>query len=207
MARTRAATASASAATPSTQAADRPRGRKRAGAAVGDLKRGQVLGRGGEILSRARQTGYENPFELPEHLREKGWAYQWVRTSCHGKADPANVSSHMQNGYRPVQDAAVRDFYQTPQGTASIERDGLILMERPQELTDEAIAEGYEDAVSLKHTQDAAFGMRDLPDGFAAGRKSKNGKFDASRKVKRTLEQSPADLRPQLDLSTGDDDD
>ena len=170
-----------------------------------ELRAGQVLGRDGEVLSRRRSTGFSNPFDVPAHLREDGWDYQWVRTSCHGKPDPANMSDHHENGWRPVADAKTLAHYGVSDAK-HIERDGLVLCERRVELTEQALAEDRRNALELRRTQAEQFGARDLPDGFEDGRKSGDGRFDASKKVKRTLEGAPASLLPKREFDVDADD-
>jgi hypothetical protein len=171
---------------------------------TGTLKRGEVLGRDGEVLSRARSTGYRNDFDLPEHVREDGWDYQWVRQSCHGKPDPANVNAHMENGWRPAAGKRLTDHYRA--AGDHIERDGLILMERPQALTNEAIAEDRRNAVELKQAQAEQFGARKLPDGFDEGGIAGDGRFDARRKIRREIVGAPTALLPERQIAIGDDD-
>jgi hypothetical protein len=181
------------------------RGRKVDTAPRGQLRKGEVLGRDGEVLSRSRSTGFRNDFEVPSHLRQDGWDYQWVRNSCHGKPDPANVSAHLENGWRPVASKATMQHYGVADG-ATIERDGLILCERPMTLTQEALAEERRSAVELRQAQGEAFGKRKLPDGFDDGAVSSDGRFDARRKIRRTVEGAPSEFLPKRELAVGDDD-
>lgn len=170
-----------------------------------ELRSGQVLGRDGEVLSRRRSTGFRNEFDVPPHLQDEGYSYQWVRTSCHGKEDPANVSQHYENGWRPAASSGLMKHYNVI-GGKTIERDGLMLCERPQQLTNEALAEDRRNALELRNAQAEQFGARNLPDGFEDGRRSGDGRFDASKKVRRTVEGAPSSLLPERVLSVGDDD-
>jgi len=220
MAKTPIAPASVSAPTPPTQAADRaPRGRKprRDAADVADrairraktgrtLKRGEVLGLDGEVLSRSRSTGFRNEFEVPTHLIPQGFVAQWVRTSCHGKPDESNVTDHHENGWRPLATKAVLEHYCIGTGRSSVERDGLLLCCRPKALNDEALAEERRNAVELKQAQAEQFGARRLPQGFDDGSVSGDGRFDARRKIRRTVEGAPPSLLPERTIAVGDDD-
>ena len=187
------------------------KGKRNAGAKSGrkpmrePLRSGQVLSRDGEVLSRRRSTGALNPFDVPEHLKEDGWSYQWVRTACHGKPDPANMSDHYENGWRPVGDTAILKHYGVTDAK-HVERDGLMLCERRVELTNQALAEDRRNALELRNAQAEQFGARDLPAGFEDGRRSGDGRFDASKKVRRTVEGAPSSLLPKRELSVGDDD-
>lgn len=218
MAKTPTAPASVSAPTPPTPAAVKP---KRAArrinvnaaaeravqrATTGTLKRGEALGFDGEIVSRSRSTGFKNEFEVPAHLIPQGFVAQWVRNSCHGKPDPANVGDHMANGWRSNVPKSVLDHFRVPAGQDHVERDGLTLMMRPQQLNDEALADERRAAVELKQAQAEQFGARKLPSGFDDGAVSGDGRFDARRKIRRSVEGAPASLLPDRPLAVGDDD-
>lgn len=66
-----------------------------------------------------------------------GWSYEWKRKTVLGQEDPAYMVSLARKGWEPV--PASRHPHMMPEGYASaaIERKGLILMERPLELTEE----------------------------------------------------------------------
>lgn len=74
-----------------------------------------------------------NPNEVPE-----GWTYEWKRKYVLGQADPSYEVELARKGWDPV--PLSRHPHMMPVGTdmKTIERDGMILMERPKELTDEA---------------------------------------------------------------------
>lgn len=169
-----------------------------------ELRSGQVLSLDGEVLERRRSTGFVNPFDVPPHLIPKGFNPQWVRISCNGKPDPANYSDHYANGWRPFATKEILEHYRA-EGHV-VERDGQQLMIRPNQLTEQALAEDRRNALELRRTQAEQFGARDLPDGFEDGRKSGDGRFDASKKVKRTLEGAPASLLPKREFDVDADD-
>jgi hypothetical protein len=182
----------------------KPRGIK-AQAKPGILKRGQALGLDGEVLSRSRSEGFRNEFDVPSTLIPEGFVAQWVRETCHGKPDEANVTAHMENGWRPTVTEGILKHYRMPAGTKHVKRDGLVLMLRPKALNDEALAEERQSAVELKQAQAEQFGVRKLPKGFDDGYVDETGKFDARRKLRRTVEGSPRDLMPERELAIGDD--
>jgi hypothetical protein len=74
-----------------------------------------------------------NPHEIPE-----GWTYEWKRKYVLGQADPSYEVELVRKGWEPV--PLSRHPHMMPAGMKmeTIERDGMILMERPKELTDEA---------------------------------------------------------------------
>lgn len=66
-----------------------------------------------------------------------GWTYEWKRKEVLGKEDHTYLTSLFRKGWEPV--PANRHPSMMPEGNyATIERKGMILMERPKELTDEA---------------------------------------------------------------------
>jgi hypothetical protein len=76
-----------------------------------------------------------DPYMVPE-----GWSYEWKRKTIYNQEDPSYQVRLADAGWTPV--PATRDARHKammPTGNyATIERDGMILMERPKELTDEA---------------------------------------------------------------------
>jgi len=71
--------------------------------------------------------------EIPD-----GWTYEWKRKTVLGQEDPAYQVQLARMGWEPV--PASRHPRYMPEGAkyASIERKGMVLMERPKELSDEA---------------------------------------------------------------------
>lgn len=78
---------------------------------------------------------YIDPNIIPD-----GWSYEWKRKSVHGLEDPAYQVNLASGGWTAVPvDRDARHRALMPQGNyATIERDGMMLMERPLELTEEA---------------------------------------------------------------------
>lgn len=134
------------------------------------LRSGEVLGRNGEILRRNRNYS-DDQFEIPSHLKENGWSYQWNRMSCRGQIDDKEISAMLDNGWRFVPPARFGGIF-AKSDAEYIERDGLVLMERPQSLTDMALAEGQAKAEAeyMKQFQKADTDMP-LPEGFKAERR------------------------------------
>lgn len=83
-------------------------------------------------LDEGTDEFFIDPRDIPP-----GWSYEWKRKTVLGQEDPAYMVSLARKGWEPV--PASRHPHMMPEGyvTASIERKGLILMERPLELTEE----------------------------------------------------------------------
>jgi hypothetical protein len=175
------------------------------------LRDGQVLGRDGEALARSRITGYHaSELDIPEHLRDPRYDLQWCRTSCFGRPDNANINLLKSQGWREVHPKNYPGVMPDMQHKHTIERDGLILMERPMQLTQEAVAEQHADALELRQVQTEQFGNRKLPRGFDEGYMARNrdgSSMDARRKVVRDRPTpSPRELRPAYDYAGPGDD-
>lgn len=169
-----------------------------------------VRGRSGEILTRGRVSGhgYVNEFDVPADVRDPDWDLYWARSSTHGKPDAANLNELYDNGWRPASPKNYGRIMPDMRGKESIERDGLILMERPMALTYEALDEQRRDALELRNIQAEAFGGRNLPKGFDQGHRTRDGKFDASKNIKRgRFEQSPREAQPAYEYAGPGDDD
>lgn len=79
-------------------------------------------------------------FYINHDLIPPGWTYEWKRKTVLGQEDPAYQVQLARTGWEPV--PASRHPSYMPEGSKSmtIERKGMILMERPLELTEEARA-------------------------------------------------------------------
>jgi len=76
-------------------------------------------------------------FRIDPNTIPEGWSYEWKRKTVYGQTDPAYEVELSRKGWEAV--PATRHPEMMPIGKyETIERDGLILMERPRELTDEA---------------------------------------------------------------------
>lgn len=172
------------------------------------LREGQVIGRNGEVLTRNRVSGdgYYNEFDIPMAYRDNDFDLQWARVSCHGKPDNANINELYDNGWRPASPKNYAKVMPDQASKATIERDGLMLMERPWILTQQALEEQRGLALELREIQGETFGKRKLPKGFTTGRKARDGNFNAAKMLNRTLEQSPREAKPSYVYATGDDD-
>lgn len=171
------------------------------------LRNGEAYGRNGEVLTRNRVSGdgYINEFDIPLAFRDNDFDLQWARVSCHGKADNANINELYDNGWRPASPKNYTKVMPDMKDKATIERDGLMLMERPYILTQQALEEQRSLALELREIQGETFGKRKLPKGFSQGRKARDGNFNAAKMLNRTLEQSPREAKPSYVYATGDD--
>ncbi len=133
----------------------------------------QARGRDGEVLTRKR-TMSSDIFQIPQSIIPQGWTYQWNPYEVLGKpfsaVEGSMALSMHENGWRPVP-AGRHPGRFMPQGTSPtshIVRDGLILEERPEELTNEAKREEAAKAGQLVKDQQEQLGLtQKLPTGFS----------------------------------------
>ena len=139
-----------------------------------------------------RRDAISDPFAIPEDLTEADWDRQWIRVSVHGWEDVDNQVGMQENGWRPI--SANRPGWEgrfmPPGYKGAIQKSGLMLMERPMSLTEEARAEERRVTKGQTETQRQSFGMA-LPAGFEAKATTvRVGKPEAT----------PSSLRPKHEL-------
>ena len=106
------------------------------------LRKGQYLGRNGEVLTRDPVRN-GNKYDFPEHLKEEGWSYQWIRHSVYNDVGSSEMSLMKRSGWREVDPKALKGYYSdiVQPGASHIEMEGLVLVERPEVMTLDAKAE------------------------------------------------------------------
>lgn len=121
-------------------------------------KRAEEIRKHNEGLSfNEEDRFFVHPASIPE-----GWAYEWKRKTLWGKEDPAHEVELARLGWEAV--PASRHPELMPKGDhATIERDGLILMERPKVLNDEAHASSLRKARAQVRAKEAQ--LSQTPDG------------------------------------------
>lgn len=89
---------------------------------------------------RTATTG-EDKFYFPVDQIPEGSSYEWKRHTVLGKEDPFYIASLREQGWEPVDPKNHPNLLPPGYAAQHIIKDGMILMERPTELTDEARAE------------------------------------------------------------------
>ena len=82
----------------------------------------------------------EDKFFIPLNVIPDGWSYEWKRHTLLGKEDPSYDVSVARKGWEAVPRTRHPEMMPSNHQGLTIERDGMILMERPKEITDEAKA-------------------------------------------------------------------
>lgn len=75
-------------------------------------------------------------FFIPPHLVPDGWTYEWKRNTILGQEDPAYQVALARKGWEAV-DASRHPEMMPIGSTGVVSRRGMVLMERPKEITDE----------------------------------------------------------------------
>lgn len=127
-----------------------------------------VRGRGGEMLTRKRTT-LSDEFHIPPEIVPENWTYQWNLLEVYGQPQVHNRIAMQEGGWRPVPCGRHPGRFM-PNGTppeSAIIRGGLILEERPEELTQEARNEELSKATGLMRDSQQGLGLtQKMPDGF-----------------------------------------
>ncbi len=123
--------------------------------------------RDGNPISRQRDNTIDQ-FDIPAHLKEDGWDYQWNVKSVLGEEKMAAQIRDAENGWRPVPSdrAGFQGRFMPPGYKGPIERDGLVLCERPMLLTEQARQEDRYNANAQRMQNRERFGLPSVPDGF-----------------------------------------
>lgn len=102
-------------------------------------------------------------FYIPKDIIPDGWTYEWKRRLLLGQEDPSYQVSLRRMGWDPVPAGRHPEMMPAKWQGETIERDGLILMERPTEIVDEARRIEYMKA--RKQVRDKEAQLSGAPDG------------------------------------------
>ena len=133
-----------------------------------------------EILENIGQADEgQDDFRTPK--APDGWTYEWKRNTLFNQEDPAYMTSLLRTGWEPV--PAKRHPEMMPIGAMkSIERKGMILMERPSTITDRARQIELQRARNQVRQKEAQ--LSSAPD----GQFDRSNKGDSLVKVRRSVE-------------------
>ena len=106
---------------------------------------------------RSRRGGAANPFEVPAHLKRRGWDYEWKTMTVMGQPVGASeVIAIQEGGWRPVKADDMKEICPPDHASRYIEREGQRLYTRPMHLTEEARAEDVDIARTVMRDKLAA---------------------------------------------------
>lgn len=114
-----------------------------------------------EVRTRTRKGGGTDRLHIPQSMIPDGIDLQWVTVAVLGQPAPQIRMSYEVNGWRPVNGQSFGGRFDgmfMPKGHAGeINVEGLVLMERPMELTIEARAEDSKAAREAVRAQERQF--------------------------------------------------
>lgn len=188
-------------------ASNRSSPRKTSRTAQRSMARGEFVGRNGEVLKRAANTGGDE-FTVPEHLKEAGWDYQWLTERIYNNADIVKRHNHQmyQNGWRPVlAQGRWNGVFGPVTDKGPIVVGDSALYERPLELTKEARKEDVKKARTQMSDRDQSLmgGKADLrgnmPGGFAMNPKYRGAGGDIRMAIDPALDAPSPSYQPADD--------
>ena len=157
--------------------------------------RATAIGRDGKIVSR-KLSGTVDKFDLRALgiSAPEGWTYEWKRKTLAGMEDVDHVNGLMENGWTSVPADRHVSSFNFKSRTGEIVRDGMMLMERPVELTQEARMEERMAARDQINAQNAQYRAR-LPGGMSGEHPG------VQQNVRTTYEPGSPDLRPSYQVA------
>lgn len=108
---------------------------------------------------------YIDPSDVPD-----GWEYEWKRRTVLGQEDPAYQVQTARAGWEPVPAGRHPAFMPMGGKHATIERKGMVLMERPKEISDAARATDLRNARNQVRQKEQQ--LNSAPDGQFGRQKS-----------------------------------
>ena len=123
---------------------------------------------------------------IPERDKPDGWTYEWKRQIVAGAEDPAYQVQLLRGGWEYVPASRHPEMMQGGYTGTQITRKGMVLMERPAEITAE---------VRMQEARKARLQVKVKEEQLSApppGQFERNNKSDSMIKVKKSV--SPVDI-------------
>lgn len=124
-------------------------------------------------------------FYIDPRIVPDGWSYEYRMFTVLGKEDPSYQVGLAQKGWEPVPAHRHPELMPVGYKGSTILRDGLMLMERPKEITDEAKAADYRRARDQVRAKEEQIG------GAPPGTFERNNKGIPLASVKKSYESIP----------------
>ena len=127
----------------------------------------EALGRNGQVLTRKR-TAHGDIFHIDQRIIPDDWDYQWNPYTVMGEVQVSSQIAMAENGWRPVPAERHPGIFMPEGHKGHVIRDGLILEERPMELTLEAREEERIKARNQQRDAKQTLGLTaKLPQGYS----------------------------------------
>jgi hypothetical protein len=101
----------------------------------------EVLSRSGRVVSRASAQSGIDQFHIPAGVIPPGWSWEWKNETVLGEPNAAYQAELAQVGWEPVMAESYPGVFMPIDYKGAIRKKGMMLMERPMVLTQEARAE------------------------------------------------------------------
>ena len=151
---------------------------------------GVAIGRDGKPIKRIKVG--TDPYYIPPGVIPDGWVYQFKRKTVHGMDNPSEQAAMQRGGWTPVP-AERHDGFFLPAGVkGEIVIGGLILMERPVELEEEARWEDKQAADAQVNGSRRQFGFAPVASGFEGASTSNNPVVRSNSFARRGVERVDA---------------
>tara|TARA_R110000868_G_scaffold87298_8_gene244319 strand:- start:1257 stop:1814 length:558 start_codon:yes stop_codon:yes gene_type:complete len=101
-------------------------------------------------------------FYVPPDIIPDGWTYEWKRMTIYNQADPSHQVQLARMGWEAVPTSRHPEMMPMSGDHPYIARDGMILMERPTEIVNEARAASLREArMQVRHKEEQIAGTPD----------------------------------------------
>lgn len=124
----------------------------------------------------------QDKFAFDTNIVPDGWSYEWKRLEIFGKQDPAYQVSLARSGWDAVPSERHPEMMPQNWKGGTIEREGMILMERPTEITDMVKAN------DLRRARNQVRQKEEQLSGAGAGEFSRDNKGNSLVKIKKSYE-------------------
>jgi hypothetical protein len=156
-----------------------------------------VVERDGKIYTR-RVTQSGDKFHIDKIDIPEGMSYQWIAVTVVGAEQRNSLAGFVQNGWTAVPMSRYPGRYGPEKENGPILIDGLMLHERPEELTEEAINEGIKASRDLIKTRNDQFTPK-LPGALSPRHRG------TGLRASRSIEGMPPDVgRPTYEMDVDD---
>jgi hypothetical protein len=124
-------------------------------------------------------------FYIPPHVIPDGWTYEWKTLTVLNAENPAHQVELARRGWEPVPASRHPEMMPHDWKAKIITRDGMMLMERPKEITDEALS------ARLRRARLQVRAKEEQLSAAPAGQFERANKDSSLVKVKRNYEAMP----------------
>jgi hypothetical protein len=173
------------------------------------VRKGTIVGRDGEVLSRTQPDDGLDPFEIPASFKEEGWDYQWNALTIYNSDEltAETVHQNQANGWRAVKaEGKWATLVPSSKKGAAIIRKGQILQERPMELSLQAKAQDLRKANQLVSDRNESLKLTNVQKSMQGGFAMNSGKYRGTGgDVRISVDQALDAPRPNLPLAGGGD--